>query len=185
MLEAEGKVRLFENLSSKNEQLVMLAEDYIALIRTKQTLLTEQKRKGTEILDRFIDTVLDGHRDVSISKERLFNLCGDISDEQLALLVSCGVLVRKNIHSYFFAIPGAGRFCSMCEKGQGQIVKLLEKSSATLAKELPLTILESKKIRCPLGVKFILQIMEGKGMVERIITKNGDIIKLNQHHSVI
>jgi serine/threonine-protein kinase 19 len=175
MLQSENKIRLFKIISSQYEYAILFVEDYEKAINfMKHTMSAE----ANSLLDKFMNSVLPRHIDTFITKMRLKELLEVRDDLGFTSLVNAGVLTIRDTDSFWFSVPNFGVFYGNLVKGRTEILKLLNK---TKFKEMFLSELEKKKLRLSaLPIPFLLKDMIGLGILERVTTTTGNLIKCSR-----
>jgi len=138
----KGKVRVFKIVGKKEDYSIMTMEDFKQLLLLAKEK-AQLKNQNTCILDDF-EKILQAHVDLIITKERLYKLVKTLTEDDITLLIKSGLLIRRDVHSFWFSIPNSGVFYGLCEKGDAELLRALKRQRSKLP-EMLLKDLEKKK----------------------------------------
>jgi len=143
----------------------------------------KNKEFHSSIFDIFIKKLLPKFFDVTISKNQLQQiLCPETPEkveEFITILGNSGLLILREVETYWFSIPNAGAFIKNCIKGRQELLKLLERQKW---KEMLEKDLERRKLKMTsLPVDFIIKDLIGLNFIESVNTSAGRLIRLKDH----
>jgi len=196
-LKRRNIIREFKFVGSQDDYALVFAEDYLKhFLSFKHSFLAKlgnDAQQAPVVFDLFLDRVLPTYFDVSISKEQLailmYGTVGSRSnsgsessgpshpsvDDDITVLISGGFLALKDVDTFWFAVPNAGRFVRWCLDGRREVFSLFQRSKW---KELMLQDLELKQLKTsPLGAAFHVKDLIGKGLLQSEKTHAGVLVR--------
>ncbi|CAB3983728.1 Hypothetical predicted protein [Paramuricea clavata] len=164
----ERKLQLFKLISGSDEFAMVLMEDLIAHVQTKQN------SENSTVLERFLSSALPTCTDVSISTKTLSEE-HDIKEKDITVLVKSGLLQCRDVGSWWLGIPGAGVFMKHFTKGRQNILRMIRKRKF---KEILQRDLETYKVNSKLGIQYHIYDIIGAELVQSIETTSGSLLRL-------
>jgi len=165
---------------NKDDYAVVFTSDYLLQIEaTKERMRAKNKDNFDEnIFDLFIEKLLPRYFDVTISKTKLQEVVEQkVSERDITLLVNAGLLLLRDVDTFWLAIPNAGAFIKSCIQGRKEVLGIIKK---TKWKELLGNDLEKKKLRfSSLPIIFHTKDLVGQGVLETVDTTAGVLYKLS------
>eukprot|EP01128_Nolandella_sp_AFSM9_P010179 TRINITY_DN699_c0_g1_i1.p1 TRINITY_DN699_c0_g1~~TRINITY_DN699_c0_g1_i1.p1 ORF type:complete len:293 (+),score=64.76 TRINITY_DN699_c0_g1_i1:32-880(+) len=173
-LKAAGTMRVFKMISTTNEHSIMLTTDYLDLIE-QQSLFFLKQHPHLRIFGLFAD-VVSLHNEVSITKKRLTSLLGTSATGELKYLIQGGLLLHRDVNSYWFAIPGAGVSYKIMNDSRKKIRTMMRRYPFN---ETFLEDFKKKKLSVsPFGIEFHLYDCVGVGLLKKVESPGGDLVQL-------
>mmetsp|Transcript_1621 Transcript_1621/g.3737 ORF Transcript_1621/g.3737 Transcript_1621/m.3737 type:complete len:278 (-) Transcript_1621:46-879(-) len=196
-LRQKGEIRVFKLSTSPSDYAVHLTDDYVWQL---QDAKERQLSQGVEpdraqVFDWFIHRVLPRCAGTAIGHDELLRLLSRPAKHQapsrasagaaapgdghVALLLKSGCLSRQRRpgqpEAYWFAIPGAGPVLSSILNGRQELLAAFKKRyrHGVLEKEITKKPLRSSR----LGAGFHIRDLVGLGLVERIETTSGTMLR--------
>lgn len=128
--------------------------------------------KNHLIIERFLDFV--DNYDISISttdlkKDRFFR------DEDIQSLVAIGVLIVREVGSWWLSFPGAGQFMKTREQGTGKVLTMIKKAKYSSVLESELMNRGLPK-RC-IGMHYTIHDVIGNDLVVVSDTTSGRLLR--------
>ncbi|XP_055335621.1 serine/threonine-protein kinase 19-like [Paramacrobiotus metropolitanus] len=154
-----------------------LRGDEIALIKTEDYRehvrgYSRDRLQNPLLIERFLDMIENFEVSITtadLNKERMF------SDENIQSLVKVGVLILRDVKSWWVSFPGAGQFIKTFHSGREKVLTMIRKSKYS-------SILETELIhrglpkRC-IGMHYAIHDIIGGDLVESANTSSGRILR--------
>ncbi|KAL5473964.1 hypothetical protein EMCRGX_G028533 [Ephydatia muelleri] len=163
------KVRFFKLGVATDEVGVVFTDDYVA--RVKHVM------GDTPLCRKFVGTVLTDCTDVSISREHLISTL-HLSQEEITAVVNHGVLVMRDVGSWWFAIPGISAFVKSFTKGRTLLLQAIKRSK--FREVLQKNLMGRHWSGCRLGIEYHIHDIIGAEFVQCIETTSGPLLKLSE-----
>lgn len=154
-----------------------VAVDEIGVVFTSDYIMRVKHAMGdTPLCKKFVGTVLTECVDVSISRECLISL--RMSQEEIGVIVNHGVLVMRDVGSWWFAIPGVSTFIKSFTKGRNLLLQAIKRSKFREA--LQKNLMGRQWSGCRLGIEYHIHDIIGAELVQCIETTSGPLLKLSE-----
>eukprot|EP00472_Partenskyella_glossopodia_P010656 CAMPEP_0197529522 /NCGR_PEP_ID=MMETSP1318-20131121/28641_1 /TAXON_ID=552666 /ORGANISM="Partenskyella glossopodia, Strain RCC365" /LENGTH=334 /DNA_ID=CAMNT_0043085013 /DNA_START=202 /DNA_END=1203 /DNA_ORIENTATION=+ len=191
-LRLRNKIRVFEIPAAQGCQAVMLHSDYLDTVHG--ILIGEGKAAG-QVGRAFLECTSD-LKSVDVDRRQLVRLIqskakgvrsaledthtGSISsmsdDRILTHLVNLGLVLRKSVEEFYFAIPDVGALLIDIRNARKEIRRIVNRC---MYKEILLKELEKKKLKkSRMGIQFHIRDMHGINLLEFIDTNLGILVRL-------
>ncbi|XP_020592259.1 serine/threonine-protein kinase 19 homolog isoform X3 [Phalaenopsis equestris] len=182
-LKKEKVLRLFKLNTGQDDHAIMFFEDYVNQMDFAVKKLGARNQHDMEVFEWFKVHVIESKLDVSIDHQELFILLsagGDVTDEDITLLINAGLLTRQMIdpNMYWFAIPNIGSVLKGLSQGRKELLSFLNRRKY---KEMLLASLEKKRLRLsPLDTRFHLRDLIGSGHLKVLQTPSGMLVRVSK-----
>ncbi|KAE9460640.1 hypothetical protein C3L33_07397, partial [Rhododendron williamsianum] len=155
LLRRERVLRVFKLNTGQDDHAIMFIDDYFNQIKRAVTRMQAKKQDDLVVFEWFKTYVLDSKLETSIGHEELCSFLssgGNVKDQHISLLISAGLLGRKELLSFL---------------------------NRRKYKEMMLASLEKKNLRLsPLDMRFHLRDLIGSGHLKTIETPSGLVVRM-------
>ena len=173
LMQDAGEIQLFKLFSGTDEFAVVSMSDYQDHIKncTRNKSMDVQDTVGN-----FICNILPKIKDVSLDRESLDNF--EMTEEIITVLMNAGVLIRRDIGSWWISIPGSGQYMKNLCSGRKAILRMIKQQKY---KEILERELEKRTINTHsnLGISYHLHDIIGAEMVTKVKSASGHLIRLS------
>eukprot|EP00124_Ichthyophonus_hoferi_P004442 Ihof_evm1s489 gene=Ihof_evmTU1s489 len=146
-------IRLARLGQSANEFLVFLESDFTQYISDVVRMNVRNPLVTQPIIDRYVNQVLPLVNDASITTKTLMSEM-KFSDNELTILVQCGLLNTRDVNSFWLSIPGVGGFIKNFYAGRKELTSKIRRNKykEILQQDLENTKLKTSKLPVTLHI---------------------------------
>eukprot|EP01134_Creolimax_fragrantissima_P006764 CFRG6764T1 len=170
-----GEIRMFKLGGMGDDFAVVLEKDVNAHVKR---YISEKETRVQPVAEKFLLNVMSLHRDVSIQSSTLLQHYG-FNENDVGLLFQFGVLVRRDMTSYWLSLPDMGAFVKNFVNGRKETLRIIGRGKG---REMLQTALLKRKIRSSvLPNEYHIADIVGADLVKTIDTTSGPLLKLRAH----
>ncbi|KAL3875650.1 hypothetical protein ACJMK2_033605 [Sinanodonta woodiana] len=173
-MQQQGEINLFRLGADSDEYCIVLKEDYRSHVARNMAEASIPKA----IADKFLNTVVEKCRNVSVDKNVLINEY-HFTDEEITLLVNGSVITVRDIGSWWLSIPNAGLFMKYFMRGRKSLLTMIRRCKYREILKKDLEIRNWPKT-ARLGLAYHIHDIIGADLVKCIQTTSGLLLRLKE-----
>lgn len=166
-----GEIQFFKLDSGNDEFAIVYMKEYIEHVRRCAETRGFAKKPCVE---QFLES-LPIIKDVSVEKDTLLNVF-HFTDEMISVLMNLGVMIVRDVKSWWLSIPGTALFMKNLMAGRKAVLSVIKKRKykEILEHECEERNLKSSK----LGMKYHLHDVIGSSLVVKVSSTSGNLLRI-------